>query len=100
MDESRRQKIDLVWAAVYVSVVATVALALLFSFAGSSGIDTVIAIDLVVGWTLSVISVVTLLLLSGAGRALLLFGRILIGLACFTLIVAAGLGVLSIAGVG
>ncbi len=100
MDEDRVQKINLVWASVYVSIVCTVALVLLFSFAGGSGLDVVIAIDLVVGWITSVLSVVLLLTLPGESRALLVLGRLLVWAACLTLVIAAGLGVLSIAGLG
>jgi len=100
MEENRQQRIDLVWAAVFMSCIATVALALLFTFASGAPLNTVIAMDLVGGWILSVLAVVLLLTLPIEGKALLAFGRIVIWLALLTLLIAGGLGVLSIAGVG
>jgi len=89
-----------VWAAVFVSAISTVALALLFTFAGGTTLDTIIAIDLVIGWTLAAVTVVLLLTVSAEGKGLLALGRILIWLALLDLLTAGVLGVLSIAGGG
>jgi hypothetical protein len=100
MLENRTQKTDLVWAGVYLSAVATIGLALVFAFGDDRGLDVVVAIDLLVAWMLSATVVVFLLTVPGAGRVLLLLGRVMIWTVFAALILAAVLGILSTAGVG
>ena len=100
MDDGRREKVDLAWAAVFMSAVATVALTLLFTFSGGTTLDLVTGMDLIVGWTISVLSVVLLLTTPGASKVLLVCGRVMVWMAFCSLAVAGALGILSMFGVG
>ena len=96
MEEGRREKIDLVWASVFQSLVATVAMTLLCAFSPGNNIDMATAIDLMVGWTISILCVVMLLANPGSSKALLSAGRLLVWLVFASLAIAGILGMNSI----
>ena len=96
MEEARREKIDLVWASVFMSFVATVAIILVLSFSPGTDLDKATAIDLIVGWTSSVLCAVMMLAIPGSSKALLLAGRVLVWLTFASIAVAGVLGIVSI----
>jgi len=100
MQPERTQKVDLVWAAVFLSGVSTLGLTLLFAFGNASGLERATAALLILAWMLAVLGVVLLLTVPGAARGLLVGGRVLIWTVFLALALAALLGVLSVVGVG
>jgi hypothetical protein len=79
--------------------VASVALALLFTFASGTLLHVILAIDLIGGWTLAVFTVV-LLLAAPSVKGFQVVGRILVWLSLVALLLAGGLGALAVAGTG
>lgn len=92
--DSRRQKLDLVWASVFPAAFAIWALTII----SSSGSDVqIVGLAMGCGLFLSVVTGSLLLLCGGSGRGLLVFGRILVVLqlllqaAAFALLILAAI---------
>jgi hypothetical protein len=99
MEETRRrEKPDLIWAAVFLTAVIAVFLVVLFAFAVGEKLVPEMAIVLLIGGGLSVLNATLLLSAPGQGPALLTVGRLLVWVSFLAIAIACVLGVVSIAG--
>ena len=86
----RRQKLDLVWACVFPTV-----LTMLVVTGGGDGVE-VMALVMFFGLFLSVFTASILLLCGGHGKSLLVIGRVLVVLQLLCLAAVVALGILAI----
>lgn len=93
--DNRRQKLDVVWASVFLTAFAMWGV---FVLAASEASDLQLtAVGLALGLIFSLFTVPLLLLFSGSGRGLLLVGRILVCVQLLCLVAAVVLGIVVIA---
>ncbi|MHC4224934.1 MAG: hypothetical protein ACYSX0_16185 [Planctomycetota bacterium] len=99
MEETgRREKLDLVWAAVFLTAVIAVFLVVLFAFVAGQELVPEMAIVLLIGGALSVLNATLLLSVPGQGSALLTIGRLLVWVSFLAVAIACVLGVVSMVG--
>ena len=92
----RRQKLDLVWASIFLAAFAAWGLTMLVLLQAGSELAP-IAIAMTLTLLLSVLAVPLLLLFPGGGRAVLLIGRVLVCLQLLSLAAALVMGIMLMA---
>jgi hypothetical protein len=99
MEETRRrEKLDLVWATVFLTAVITAFLVVLFAFVAERKLVAEMAIVLLIGGGLSALNATLLLSAPGQGAGLLTIGRLLVWVSFLAIAVACVLGVISLVG--